>query len=97
MIAPDGRFVEFVPMPDEITTNLCFGGAEMRDAYVTLSSTGRVVKLRWPRPGLRLNFDPARGYGPNTAVTLPPSRLACSGREAASFAARSGEHAVCQQ
>lgn len=56
VIAPDGRFVEFVPMPDEITTNICFGGNDRRNAYVTLSSTGRVVKLRWPRPGLRLNF-----------------------------------------
>lgn len=58
VIAPDGTFVEFVPMPDPICTNICFGGPDRRDAYVTLSGTGRVVKLRWPRPGLRLHFDP---------------------------------------
>jgi gluconolactonase len=29
----------------------------MRDAYVTLSGTGKIVKARWPRPGLRLNFN----------------------------------------
>lgn len=58
VIAADGAFVEFVPLPDPITTNICFGGADMMDAYITLSSTGRVVKTRWPRPGLRLNFDP---------------------------------------
>jgi gluconolactonase len=39
---------------DPITTNVCFGGAGMRTAYVTLSGTGRVVTLDWPRPGLRL-------------------------------------------
>jgi len=29
-------------------------------AYITLSSTGRVVSMPWPRPGHRLNFDPCR-------------------------------------
>ena len=56
VIAPDGAFVEFIPLPDPYCTNICFGGDDMRDAYVTLSSTGRLVRLRWPRPGLRLNF-----------------------------------------
>ncbi|MCB1381173.1 MAG: SMP-30/gluconolactonase/LRE family protein, partial [Alphaproteobacteria bacterium] len=60
VIAADGSFVEFVALPDPITTNLCFGGPDMMDAYVTLSSTGRLVKMSWPRPGLRLNFDPGR-------------------------------------
>lgn len=58
VIAADGAFVEFVPMPDPITTNICFGGPDLMDAWVTLSSTGRVVRIRWPRPGHRLNFDP---------------------------------------
>ena len=58
IIAADGTFVEFVEMPDPITTNICFGGPDLMDAYITLSSTGRVVKMRWPRPGHRLNFDP---------------------------------------
>ena len=58
VIAPDGTFVEFVPMPDEICTNICFGGKDMMTAYITLSSTGRVVSMPWPRPGHRLNFNP---------------------------------------
>ncbi len=57
MIAANGSFVGFEPMPDRYTTNLCFGGPDMRDAFITLSSSGRVVKARWPRPGLKLNFD----------------------------------------
>ncbi|HBK91371.1 MAG TPA: gluconolaconase [Parvularcula sp.] len=51
----DGAF-EHVPMPDLFPTNICFGGADRRDAYVTLSGTGRLGKLRWPRAGLALNF-----------------------------------------
>ncbi len=44
------------PLPDRICTNICFGGADMRDAYITLSETGRLVRMRWPEPGLKLNF-----------------------------------------
>lgn len=55
VIDPDGT-TEFVPMPDRITTNICFGGPDMRDAWITCSGTGRLYKTRWPRPGLRLNF-----------------------------------------
>ena len=53
---PHGRY-EHVPFPDPVTTNLCFGGADMRDAWVTCSSTGRLFQCRWPRPGLRLPFN----------------------------------------
>ena len=45
------------PLPDRMTTNICFGGADMRDAYITLSETGRLVRMRWPEPGLKLNFS----------------------------------------
>ena len=43
-----------------ICTNICFGGPDLKTAYMTLSSTGKVVSLPWARPGLRLNFDPCR-------------------------------------
>jgi gluconolactonase len=46
-----------VPTDDLMTTNIAFGGADMRDAYITLSSTGRLAKMRWDRPGLRLNYQ----------------------------------------
>ena len=54
VIAPDGRLVRQVPMGDPVTTNICFGGHELRTAYVTLSGTGQLVALDWPEPGLRL-------------------------------------------
>lgn len=53
---PDGAH-EHVAFPDMITTNIAFGGEDMRDAYVTCSSTGTLYKCRWPRPGLRLEFN----------------------------------------
>lgn len=55
IIDPDGA-VEHMAFPDEVTTNMCFGGDDMRDAWVTCSGTGRLYKCRWPRPGLPLNF-----------------------------------------
>jgi len=56
VISPDGKQIEHLPMPDVYTTNICFGGTDLRTAYVTLSLSGRLVALDWPRPGLRLNF-----------------------------------------
>lgn len=55
-IEPDGTLEHF-PFPDPICTNLCFGGEDMRDAWITASGTGRLYKARWPRPGLRLAFN----------------------------------------
>jgi gluconolactonase len=53
-ISPDGTQVEHHATGDLMTTNICFGGDDLRTAYVTLSSTGRLVSFPWPRPGLRL-------------------------------------------
>jgi len=53
---PDGS-TEHFPIPDLVTTNICFGGADMRDAWITASSTGKLYKARWPRPGLKLNYN----------------------------------------
>jgi gluconolactonase len=56
VISPSGAHEHFA-FPDPFTTNICFGGADMRDAYITLSGTGKLIKARWPRPGLKLNFS----------------------------------------
>jgi gluconolactonase len=57
VISPDGGSVRHVPTGDLITTNICFGGDDMRTAYVTLSSTGRLVSMRWHCEGLRLSHQ----------------------------------------
>ncbi len=56
VISPDGLSIEHVPTPDPLTTNICFGGPDLRTAFITLSGTGRLVAMEWPRPGLRLNY-----------------------------------------
>ena len=56
VVSPAGELVEFVATPDLFTTNICWGGADMMDAYITLSGSGRLVKTRWGRPGLRLAY-----------------------------------------
>ena len=56
VISPDGARIQHMPFADVYTTNICFGGKDLRTAYVTLSISGQLVALDWPRPGLRLNF-----------------------------------------
>lgn len=62
-ISPDGRRRAFRPLPEFYATNIAFGGPDLRTAFVTLSSTGRLIAFRWPRPGLPLpyvNFQPTK-------------------------------------
>ena len=55
-ISPAGEIVRAVRMPDRYPTNICFGGPDMCTAYITLSDSGRLAMMRWPEPGLKLNF-----------------------------------------
>lgn len=57
VIAPDGREIQALSFPDLFPTNICFGGTDLRTAYVTLSGTGRLISMPWPRAGLGLNFQ----------------------------------------
>ena len=56
VVSPAGALVDFVATDDVFTTNICWGGADLHDAYVTLSGSGRLATMRWPRPGLRLAY-----------------------------------------
>jgi len=55
-ISPDGASRRFTGFDDYYATNIAFGGEDLRTAYVTLSSTGRLAAFTWPRPGQPLNF-----------------------------------------
>ena len=57
ILSPTGGEPGFVPMPDRVTTNICFGGTDLRTAYITLSSTGQLVKVPWEVAGLGLNYN----------------------------------------
>ena len=55
-ITPDGMVSKLAIAGEPYVTNVAFGGADMRDAYITLSITGRLVKTRWDEPGLELHY-----------------------------------------
>ena len=57
VISPDGRHVEHHPMPGLMTTNICFGGPDLKTAFVTLSWTGKLITVDWPVAGLKLNWS----------------------------------------
>ncbi|MBF5090998.1 SMP-30/gluconolactonase/LRE family protein [Novosphingobium sp. NBM11] len=48
---------EFLPLPDVGITNIAFGGADLRDAFITASTSGTLIRVRWPRPGLKLAYS----------------------------------------
>lgn len=56
VVSPEGELVEFVATDDPFTTNICFGGPDLKTAYITLSGTGRLVKMDWPSGGAKLNY-----------------------------------------
>lgn len=55
VLSPAGDLLEFHEAPEAYCTNICFGGPDMRTAYICLSGTGRLIAVDWPRPGLVLN------------------------------------------
>jgi gluconolactonase len=57
VISPDGTLLRQVKMPDVYTTNICFGGAELKTAFITQSFLGQLIAVDWPEPGLRLAFE----------------------------------------
>jgi len=57
VIAPSGELLRQQTFPDIYVTNICFGGPDLKTAYVTLSATGQLVSLPWPEAGLRLHFN----------------------------------------
>jgi gluconolactonase len=56
VISPEGELVRELSTGDPITTNICFGGPDLRNAFITLSGTGRMLQTDWPTRGLKLNF-----------------------------------------
>jgi gluconolactonase len=56
VISPEGKVLDQVLTGDPMTTNVAWGGDDLKTAYVTCSGTGRLISLPWPRPGLPLHF-----------------------------------------
>ena len=55
-IHPDGSSFRHHPLPDVDVTNVCFGGSDLRTAFVTLSHHGALAAVDWHEPGLRLKY-----------------------------------------
>lgn len=56
VISPNGEVLQHIATGDPLTTNICFGGSDYETAYITLSGTGKLVSMKWPYKGLRLNY-----------------------------------------
>ena len=56
VVNPADGTVEMHPLPDPYVTNICFGGPDLRTAYITMVMTGRLIRTTWPEAGLPLNF-----------------------------------------
>jgi len=57
VITPLGELRRQLVLPDIYVTNLCFGGPDLKTAWLTLSATGQLVSMPWPEAGLRLHFN----------------------------------------
>jgi gluconolactonase len=57
VITPQGDVLEHVPTGDLLTTNICFAADGSDTAYITLSGTGKLVKVTWPYGGLALAYS----------------------------------------
>lgn len=59
VVSPEGALVDQVSLPvhDDFVTSICFGGSDMRTAFITSSGVGRLYALEWPCPGAALAFN----------------------------------------
>ena len=56
-ISPAGEILDVAKMPERMPTNICFGGADLRTAFITLSTSGKLVSTPWREAGFRLPFN----------------------------------------
>jgi gluconolactonase len=64
VVSPDGDVLDFIEIaagsaPEPLPSNICFGTADRRTAFITLGGTGRLVSCRLRVPGLKRAFEPA--------------------------------------
>ena len=56
-VSPAGEILDVAKMPEPMPTNICFGGEGLRIAFITLSTTGRLVRAPWREAGFQLPFN----------------------------------------
>ncbi len=50
-VSPAGEIIGVEKMPERMPTNICFGGPDMKTAYITLSTSGKLVAMPWNEAG----------------------------------------------
>jgi gluconolactonase len=56
---PQGTLKREIAVDDPVPTNIAFGGEDLRTAFITLSSSGRLIAVANEVPGLELAFTDA--------------------------------------
>lgn len=56
IVSPDGSQIQHLPIDDMLTTSICFGGKDLKTAFITLGGTGQLVTMEWNTSGQPLNF-----------------------------------------
>jgi gluconolactonase len=57
VVTPEGKVKRTVVIADDpMVTNICFGGPDLRTAFITSSGRGRLFATEWDCPGLALSF-----------------------------------------
>lgn len=56
VVSPKGEILRQVkpPKEDPLVTNVCFGGADLKTAFITVSANGELWSCDWPVPGHKL-------------------------------------------
>ena len=63
VVSPEGAILDFVEicLPDKtpvpLPSNVCFGGPDMRTAFITCGGSGQLISMPSRIPGLRLAFN----------------------------------------
>lgn len=62
VVSPNGKIVDFIELlvdslPEPLPSNICFGGADRKTAFITLAGTGRLVACEMKIPGKPLHFN----------------------------------------
>lgn len=77
--SPTGSFRAVVPVPgDPMVTNICFGGPDLRTAFITASAFGTLMAHNWHCPGHPLNFSDQPGDETITGDTAPQQATAAA-------------------
>jgi gluconolactonase len=63
VISPEGGILDWVEIklpdgsPVPLPSNICFGGKDLKTAYITCGGTGQLISMPSRIPGLRLNYN----------------------------------------